>query len=161
MLLDQQLDVAMRVRLADGRLHCTALGMPQNEHDGCSYVFHGILDRSHLVDAANISGNSDHEDVPNPLIEHDFQRHARIGTGENGGERMLPVCAGLSNAGGTTVGVDALFLQETRVAVCETMDRLVWRHIDCLIGGRHSPTSNNQTGRTKRMVRFIIRVSPL
>ena len=47
------------------------------------------LDAADLRRRDDIAGDADDEQIAEPLVEHDFRRHARVGTAKDDGERFL------------------------------------------------------------------------
>src|ERR1700740_3204935 len=63
--------------------------MAQYHHQASSKRLGGELDAADLRGGNYIAGHADHEQVAEPLIEHDFRWHARVRAAENDGERFL------------------------------------------------------------------------
>lgn len=70
--------------------HCTAAGMPEHVDDLRPKDLRPELEAADVLARRDISGDSSHKEVAEPLIEHDLNRNSRIGATEKSRERRLP-----------------------------------------------------------------------
>ncbi len=66
-----------------------ALRVAQHHDESCGEALRGELDAADLRRGDDVSGNADDKQVAQAAVEDDLRRHARIGTFENDGERLL------------------------------------------------------------------------
>ena len=63
--------------------------MPEHDHEARAELRGGKFDAADLRRRDDVAGDADHEQIAEALIEHELRRHARVGTPENDGERLL------------------------------------------------------------------------
>jgi hypothetical protein len=63
--------------------------MTENDDESCAEPFRRKLDTADLRRGDDVSGNTDHEQVSEALIEDGLDRHSRIGATEDHRERLL------------------------------------------------------------------------
>jgi hypothetical protein len=68
---------------------CSTLGMSENHHQPGAEPFRCELNATDLRRSDDISGNSDHKQIAETLVKYDLGRHARVGTTQNDGKRLL------------------------------------------------------------------------
>ncbi len=70
----------------------STIRVSQHHDESCAEPFRGELDAADLRGSHDVSGNTDHEQIPKALIEDDLRWHSRIGASEDNGERFLARC---------------------------------------------------------------------
>jgi hypothetical protein len=63
--------------------------MAEDDHESRSELLGGELDTADLRGGHDVAGDADHEQIPQPLIEDDLHRYARIGAPEDHREGLL------------------------------------------------------------------------
>ena len=77
------------LQLPQGGPDGAAVRVPQNHDQSSTELLGGEFDASYLRWCNDVARHPDDEQVPQPLIEHDFHGHSRIRTAEYGGKRLL------------------------------------------------------------------------
>ena len=67
----------------------SALRMAEHDDEPRAVALRRKLDAADLRRRDDIAGDADDEQIAEPLVEHDFRRHARVGAAEDDGERLL------------------------------------------------------------------------
>src|ERR1700722_209982 len=83
LILDRALQLLQR------RINGAALRVSQHNDQSRAELYGGELDAADQRWSDNVAAHANHEQVPQSLIEDDFNRDAGIGATENGGERLL------------------------------------------------------------------------
>ena len=76
-------------QLLEGRMDRAAAGVTEHHHQARAEALGGELDAAHLRGGDDVARHADHEQVAQPLVEHDLRRHPRIGAAEDDRERRL------------------------------------------------------------------------
>ena len=71
------------------RLNRTAIIMPHDKDKMNIQFLHCILNTCNIFRIKDISRNSNHEKIPEPLIKNNFWRNPRVGTRKNNRKRFL------------------------------------------------------------------------
>jgi hypothetical protein len=88
-VLEERADLSRNRLALNGRLDCAASGMTENEDDLRPEDGGAVFEAADDFRRHHVAGDTGYKDVSDGLVEDDFDRHARIGAGEDGGERLL------------------------------------------------------------------------
>ena len=77
------------LQLVDGGENRAALRVAEHDDEPGAVALCRKLDAADLRRRDDVAGDADDEQIAEPLVEHDFRRHARIGAAEDDGERLL------------------------------------------------------------------------
>ena len=114
------MDLGSRGHGRDG----AAVGVSEHHEHRRAEMIHAIFGGPDFVRVGYVSGDLDHEQVSNPLIEKDFNRDPRIGTGDDRGEGGLSFRGGQQTSGKTGVGVGRLAQGEPQVSFGEHLQSI-------------------------------------
>ena len=95
-----------------------AVGVPEHDHQARAEGLGGELDAADLGGRDDVAGHADHEQVPEPLVEDELRRHARVRAAEHDRERLLLRGEGAAARGAVAV-VAALLADEAQVALAQ------------------------------------------
>ena len=67
----------------------TTAGVAEHDKQRRAEVVDAVFDRTDFVHIADVAGHANREDIADPLVEHSLDRHAGVGAGNHGSERIL------------------------------------------------------------------------
>ena len=126
-VLDQVTDEAVRhltgLQGLAGCGHSTTGVVTKNHHDGGLKLLHRVLQRTERGILQDVAGGAHHEGVAQTQVKNNFCRKTRVTATKDGSEREL-TRSKVGTADGVLVGVLVATLNETSVAVLQTLPSL-------------------------------------